>query len=136
MFGKSGAAPAPDKVSTVIGRGSVFKGTIEAKGLFRIDGEFEGTITNTGDVIVAEGGLARVDLKARNVTIAGRFEGALEAGGKLSLKRTAKAQGTFKINDLQVEEGAQICGGLEMDLEGKKENKGTLPFLKETKGKN
>ncbi|MDZ4131937.1 MAG: polymer-forming cytoskeletal protein, partial [Dethiobacteria bacterium] len=63
---------------------------------------------------IGESGRVKVELKARNVTIAGYYEGSLEAEGKLELKKTATAIGTFKTNGLLVEEGAVVSGSLEM----------------------
>jgi len=84
--------------------------------LIRIDGTAEGSIINKGDVIIGEGGKVAVELKARNITIAGHYEGTLEAEGRLELKRTATASGTFKANGLLIEEGAVLCGSMEMKL--------------------
>ena len=116
MFKKDNLETPPDKINTIIGKDTVFKGTIHGKGLIRIDGTAEGSIINKGDVIIGEGGKANVDLKARNITIAGQYEGTLEAEGRIELKRTASASGTFKTNGLLIEEGAVLCGSMEMKL--------------------
>ena len=119
MFKKDNLETPPDKVNTVIGRDTHFNGTLKGNGLIRIDGEAEGTVIGTGDVIVGESGRVAVELKARNVTIAGCFEGNLEAEGKLELKRTASATGTFKVNGLIIEEGAVLAGSMDMKLKEK-----------------
>lgn len=116
MFKKDNLETPPDKVNTIIGKDTVFKGTIHGKGLIRIDGTAEGSIMNKGDVIIGEVGKAAVEMKARNITIAGQYEGTLEAEGRLELKRTATASGTFKANGLLIEEGAVFCGSMEMKL--------------------
>jgi len=114
LFKKENHQTPPDKVNTVIGKETFFKGNISGNGLIRVDGEAEGEITNTGDVIIGESGKLTVNLKARNVTIAGHYEGDLEAEGRLELKKTATASGTFKANLLVVEEGAVLSGSTEM----------------------
>lgn len=119
MFNKNSFDVPPDKVNTVIGKGTSFQGTLIGNGLIRIDGEAKGDITNKGDVIIGESGMVAVDLKARNVTIAGRFEGTIEAEGRLELKKTSSAIGKFKVNGLLIEEGAVISGGMEMELKDK-----------------
>jgi cytoskeletal protein CcmA (bactofilin family) len=116
LFKKDNLETPPDKVNTIIGKDTVFKGTIHGKGLIRIDGTAEGSIINKGDVIIGEAGKVAVELKARNITIAGKYEGTLEAEGRLELKRTATASGTFKTNGLLIEEGAVFCGSMEMKL--------------------
>ncbi len=122
MFKKDNFETSSDKVDTIIGKDTYFKGTINGKGLIRIDGEAEGHVVNKGDVIIGESGRVSVELKARNITIAGQYEGALEAEGRLELKKTATAAGTFKANGLVIEEGAAMSGNMEMqfkDKEGK-----------------
>lgn len=116
MFKKDNLETPPDKINTIIGKDTFFKGTLTGKGLIRIDGEAEGSIVNKGDLIIGESGRVKVELKARNVTIAGYYEGTLEAEGKLELKKTATAIGSFKTNGLLVEEGAVVSGSLEMKV--------------------
>ncbi|MDY6825864.1 MAG: polymer-forming cytoskeletal protein [Bacillota bacterium] len=119
MLKKDSFDLSSDKVNTVIGKGTSFQGTMVGNGLIRIDGEAKGDITNKGDVIIGESGTVAVDLKARNVTIAGHFEGSIEAEGRLELKKTSTAVGKFKVNGLLIEEGAIISGGMEMTLKDK-----------------
>ncbi len=114
MFKKDNLEVTSDKVNTIIGKDTFFNGTIKGKGLIRIDGEAEGNINNQGDVVVGEGGRVSVEMKARNITIAGRYEGTLEAEGKLEIKRTGTAVGTFKVNALVIEEGAVLSGAMQM----------------------
>lgn len=114
MFKKDNLDTPPNKVNTVIGKDAFLKGTINGKGLIRIDGEAEGHILNKGDVIIGENGRVSAELKGRNITIAGRYEGDLTAEGRLELKKTATAAGTFKVNGLMIEDGAVISGTFEM----------------------
>ncbi len=114
MFKKDNLETPPDKINTIIGKGTSVNGNLNGKGLIRIDGEMEGHITNTADVIIGESGKVNTELKARNITIAGCYKGILEAEGKLELKNTATFNGTLKIKKLLVEEGAFITGTTEM----------------------
>lgn len=116
MFKKDNLEVPPDKVNTVIGKGVFFSGTISGKGLIRIDGEAEGSVSSKGDVVVGESGRLIADLKGRNITIAGYYEGALEAEGKLELKSSATLVGSCKVGNLMVEEGAVLKGSADMNL--------------------
>lgn len=117
MFKKDNLEVPSDKVNTIIGKDTHFNGTINGKGLIRIDGGAEGVINNQGDIIVGESGRVLAEMKARSITIAGKYEGTLEAEGKLELKRTGRATGTFKANALVVEEGAVLSGKMEMQYQ-------------------
>lgn len=114
MFKKIPIETPPDKVNTVIGKDTYFKGTIKAKGLIRIDGEMDGEIETQGDVVIGEGGKVALELKARNVAIAGRFEGNLEAEGKVEIKSSGVVIGSVKTNGLLVDDGAIFSGSMEM----------------------
>lgn len=114
MFKKTPIETPPDKVNTVIGKDTCFKGSIKAKGLIRIDGEMEGEIETQGDVVIGEGGKVNLELKARHVAIAGRFEGSLEAEGKLEIKNSGIVIGSVKTIGLLIDDGAVFSGSMEM----------------------
>jgi len=114
MFKKDNLETPPDKVNTLIGKDTFLKGSLESKGSIRIDGKVEGQVDNKGDFFIGESGVVAADLKSRNVTIAGQFEGTIDAGGRLELKRTAVAKGTFKASALHVEDGAVLDGNMDM----------------------
>lgn len=114
MLKKDNLEVPSDKINTIIGKDTFFKGSINGKGLIRIDGEVEGDIANTGDVIIGESGKAKVELKARNLTIAGYLEGTVEAEGKVELKSTGTSTGSLKTKKLMIEEGAVLSGSTEM----------------------
>lgn len=114
MFKKTPIETPPDKVNTVIGKDTCFKGSIKAKGLIRIDGEMEGEIETQGDVVIGEGGKVNLELKARHVAIAGRFEGSLEAEGKLEIKNSGIVIGSVKTYGLLIDDGAVFSGSMEM----------------------
>ena len=116
MFKKSATEieTPPDKVNTIIGKDTSFKGSIKAKGLIRIDGEMEGEIETQGDVVIGESGKANLELRARHVAIAGRFEGNLEADGKLEIKNSGIVIGSVKTIGLLIDDGAIFSGNMEM----------------------
>lgn len=118
MFKKTSKEIPPGKVSTVIGEDAIFKGSIETKSFIRIDGEMEGDISTQGDVVIGERGKVKLALKARNVTIAGRFDGSLEAEGKLEIRGSGVILGSVKANGLIVDDGAQFSGEMEMSGPG------------------
>lgn len=126
MFKKSPREAPPGKVGTVIGKDAFFKGSIKTKSLIRIDGEMEGDISTQGDVVIGESGKVKLDLKARHVAIAGRFEGNLEAEGKLEIKGSGIVIGSVKTNGLMVDDGAVFSGNMEMV----RQNQAVKPFLK------
>lgn len=114
MFKKASSGAPPGKVGTVIGKDARLKGSIKTKSPIRIDGEMEGEIETQGDVVVGESGKVKLDLKARHVTIAGSFDGDLEAEGRLEIRGSGVILGSVKANGLIVDEGAVFSGSMEM----------------------
>jgi cytoskeletal protein CcmA (bactofilin family) len=139
MFKKDQLETPPDKVNTVIGKDTSFKGTIRGKGLIRIDGDMDGDIITQGDVVIGESGRVGAELKARNVAVAGRFEGSLESEGKLEIRSTGIVIGSVKTNGLLVDDGAIFSGEVEMkrkDQVIKSVLKAEMPVFKEAKEAN
>ncbi len=117
MFAKKSIKLPPNQINSTIGQGIAFKGSIQGEGGVRIDGEFEGVLSNNGDVIIDQNGRVNAELKAQNITIAGNFEGNLEAEKILEVKKTGIAHGTFITRSLIVEEGARLTGSIDMKVD-------------------
>lgn len=103
-----------DQVETVIGKDTVFKGSVSSNSGLRIDGQMEGDITTTSDVIVGPTGNAKAQITARNVIIAGRVTGNMDITEKLELASTATVHGDIKVGVLAIAEGAVFKGACEM----------------------
>ncbi|QNO15016.1 polymer-forming cytoskeletal protein [Alkalicella caledoniensis] len=111
-------------VDTIIGKDTEFSGTINGKGILRVDGKVTGEII-TGDVLVGETGVVEANIKARHVTVSGTIKGNIEASGLLELMPSARLTGDIKVSNLSIGDGAYFKGACEM-LSGdkSKENKG------------
>ncbi len=103
-----------DRVNTIIGKGTYFKGTIKTNGIVRVEGEMEGEIITKGDVVIGESGRVKVEIKANNVAIAGSVEGNVDAEGRLDLKDSGALVGDVKAYHLVVDDGALFKGNCEM----------------------
>ncbi|CAG7651057.1 hypothetical protein PAESOLCIP111_06236 [Paenibacillus solanacearum] len=101
---------------SLIGEGSLFDGTLHATSDLRIEGEFQGTLHSSGDVAVGEKGCVRAtEVHARNVIIAGRLEGCVQADGFVKITPTGRLTGTVRASSLIIEQGAIFQGQSEMD---------------------
>jgi cytoskeletal protein CcmA (bactofilin family) len=125
MFGSKKAALFVDQqIETIIGRGTQIKGTITAVNSgVRIDGQLEGNLISTGDVIVGDSGTLNAQLKARNAVISGLVNGDMDVEDKLELMPTAKVYGDIKAGMLIIGEGAVFKGACEMHKENTGFNK-------------
>lgn len=109
-----GSSVRNDQVETIIGKDTIFKGTISSNSGVRIDGQMEGEITTTSDVIIGQTGNAKATITARNTMIAGRVSGNMDIAEKLELAPTATLQGDIKVGILVIGEGAVFKGACEM----------------------
>jgi len=62
----------------VIGTGVKVEGKVEAPGLVRIDGEFNGNITSGASVIISKDAVVHATVQAKELVVAGAFYGAAE----------------------------------------------------------
>lgn len=109
MFGKKPKINIDD-IDTVIGPGTKFEGNIEAIGIVRIDGLFNGNMSTQGDIIVGEDGQIQGNLKARNIIIAGKSQAKLICDEKLEIKTNGKVIGDVEVGSIIIEDGAVFKG--------------------------
>ena len=115
MFGlKKGSGLVTGEMDTIIGRDTVFKGTVAAKGTLRVDGQFEGELQTTGDLMVGASSVVKANVKAMNAVIGGTIHGNLEIGEKMELLPSARIYGDIKVGVLIIGEGAIFKGACEM----------------------
>lgn len=107
MFNKK---PQVDSVDTIIGADTTFEGNISSKTSLRVEGQVNGIIHVDGDVTVGKEGSIQQTITARNITIAGRIEGTLEASEKLHLLSSGEFKGKAIMGSIEIEEGASFEG--------------------------
>lgn len=101
---------------SLIGEGSVLEGAFRSEADVRIEGEFQGVLQAAGEVTVGAKGIVRsTDLRARDVVIAGRLDGRVEAEGIVRITPTGRLAGTVRAATLIIEPGAVFQGQSEMD---------------------
>lgn len=120
MFGKSKEI-RPDRIDTVIGKETKCTGTIEVSGALRVEGQVEGTICGEGDITIGEAARVNASIQGRNITIAGRIKGNIQARGRLELLSTAHMEGDIAVANLMIAAGAHFDGKSTMQAEVAKE---------------
>lgn len=105
--------PAQDQIN-LVGKGTVFEGTVRAENDVRASGQIVGTLQVEGKAMIAESGSVDGEIIATNADIAGRVQGEIEVEERLVLKSTAQVEGNIDTDRLVVEEGAQFTGECKM----------------------
>lgn len=114
MFGRKKNEEFSEQVETLIGHTTSLKGSLSSNGALRIDGEFEGDLATTADLIVGEAGKVKAMISAKNAMIAGSVTGNMDVKDKLELMPSAKVVGDLKVGTLIIGEGAVFKGNCEM----------------------
>jgi len=100
---------------TIVGQGAKLEGTVVSAGSLRIDGQVKGQINADGDVMLTPQSAVEADIRAQNVSIAGRFKGAIIVKGRAEISRGGRVDGDITSKTLVIEEGAVFQGQSIMD---------------------
>ncbi|MCX6826122.1 MAG: polymer-forming cytoskeletal protein [candidate division Zixibacteria bacterium] len=105
-------------MNTIIGKDTVFTGTLDVTGAIRIDGTVKGRVVCSDTVTVGTGGYVEADIEALSIVVAGKVVGNLTASEKIELQTKSDVEGDLKTKSLVVEEGAIFCGACRMKEKG------------------
>jgi cytoskeletal protein CcmA (bactofilin family) len=100
---------------TIVGAGARLEGNVVSAGNLRIDGQVKGQINAEGDVTLSPQSQVEADIRAQNVSIAGRFKGSIQVKGKAHVGRGGRIDGNITSKTLVVEEGGIFHGQSIMD---------------------
>jgi cytoskeletal protein CcmA (bactofilin family) len=103
---------------TVVGQGARLEGTVVSAGSLRVDGSVKGQINADGDVILSPQSQVEADIRAENVTVAGRFIGNIVVKGRAELARGGRVDGDVTSKVLVIQDGAVFSGQSIMDQHG------------------
>jgi cytoskeletal protein CcmA (bactofilin family) len=110
-------APSRDPAerrTLVVGRGISLQGTVQDAERLVVEGTIEATMIHATELAISPGGVFKGEIEVEDVEIAGTIDGTLTARGSLIVRATGKVLGTARCRRLQVEDGGQITGRMEM----------------------
>ena len=114
MLGRSKSAPI-DKIETVIGPNTNFRGRLVCDGSIRIDGVCEeGVIETLGNIVIGPQAKVAADLIAENVSVSGAVTGSIKAAGRLEILSTGKVWGNVDVGSFLLDEDGYFRGNLAM----------------------
>jgi cytoskeletal protein CcmA (bactofilin family) len=115
MFGRRPKNPPFEKIETVLGENTNFRGTMKCDGGIRIDGVFEdGSLETVGNVIIGPKARIGGNIIAENVSVSGSVTGTITAYGRLEILSTGKVWGDASVGSFLLDENAFFKGKLEM----------------------
>jgi cytoskeletal protein CcmA (bactofilin family) len=117
MFKRNGTSNTPatvqtvERITSVLGAGIIWQGTISGSGGVRIEGMFEGQITLKGLLVVGETGKVTCDnVRAANVIVKGNI-----TSQKVEIRSSGRVWGDIVTTAFATEEGAFLRGQIRME---------------------
>jgi cytoskeletal protein CcmA (bactofilin family) len=111
-----GRDPA-ERRTLVVGRGISVQGTVQDAERLVVEGTVEASMIHATELSVAPGGVFKGEIEVEDAEVAGVVDGTLTARGNLIVRATGKMLGVARCRRLQVEDGGQITGRIEMITE-------------------
>jgi cytoskeletal protein CcmA (bactofilin family) len=98
----------------VVGRGISVQGTVQDAERLVVEGTVEASMIHATELAISPGGVFKGEVEVEDAEIAGTIDGTLTARSSLIVRATGKLLGTARCRRLQVEDGGQITGRMEM----------------------
>jgi cytoskeletal protein CcmA (bactofilin family) len=106
---------AVERITSVLGPGVIWHGSINGSGGIRIEGAFEGDIALRGILVVGETGRVTCqNVRANAVIVAGAVRGNITTQ-KLEIRATGRVWGDVTTTAFVTEEGAFLRGQIRME---------------------
>ena len=115
---------AVERVTSILGNGIIWQGTLSGSGGVRIEGIFEGELNLTGMLVVGETGRVTCkDIHAETIVVAGSVKGNITAQ-KVEIRSTGRIWGDVVTVSFATEEGSFLRGQIRVEekLETDSEN--------------
>src|SRR5574339_201926 len=109
------AVQAVERITSVLGSGVIWHGSINGSGGVRIEGAFEGEIALRGMLVVGETGRVTCEnIRAQTVIVAGAVRGNITTN-KLEIRASGRVWGDVVTTAFVTEEGAFLRGQIRME---------------------
>jgi len=110
---------AAERRTLVVGRGIAVQGIVQDAERLVVEGTIEATMIHAQELAVAPGGVFKGEIEVEDAEVAGTIDGTLTARGNLIVRATGRLLGVARCRRLQVEDGGQITGRIEMITEAR-----------------
>jgi len=108
-------AQTVERITSVLGAGVIWQGSIVGSGGVRVEGTFEGQIALKGLLVVGETGKVTCEnVRAANVIVAGAVKGNITAH-KVEIRASGRVWGDIITTAFATEEGAFLRGQICME---------------------
>jgi cytoskeletal protein CcmA (bactofilin family) len=112
--GSTRPAPTPERRAMVVGKGISLQGTVTDAERLVVEGTVESQMLHAAELMISHSGVFKGEVEVEDAEIAGVFDGTLTVRGNLTIRGTGRVMGVARCRRLQVEEGGQVSGRMEM----------------------
>ncbi len=111
----SSSVQSVERITSVLGPGVIWHGSVSGSGGVRIEGAFEGQIALRGILVVGETGRVTCEnVRANTVVVAGAVRGNITTQ-KLEIRSTGRVWGDVVTTAFVTDEGAFLRGQIRME---------------------
>ena len=110
--------PGAERRTLVVGRGISLHGTINDAERLVVEGTVEATMIRAAELSVIHGGVFKGEIEVEEAEIAGTIDGVITARTSLIVRASGSVMGRARCRRLQVEDGGQLTGQIEMLKDG------------------
>jgi cytoskeletal protein CcmA (bactofilin family) len=103
-----------ERRTLVVGRGISVQGVVQDAERLVVEGTVEASMIHAAELSISPGGVFKGEIEVEEAEVAGTIDGTLTARGALIVRSTGRVLGTARCRRLQVEDGGQITGHIEM----------------------
>jgi cytoskeletal protein CcmA (bactofilin family) len=103
-----------ERRTLVVGRGISVQGTVQDAERLVVEGTVEASMIHATELSIAPGGVFKGEVEVEDAEVAGTIDGTLTVRGGLVVRASGRVLGTARCRRLQVEDGGQITGRIEM----------------------
>lgn len=103
-----------ERRTLVVGRGISVQGTVQDAERLVVEGTVEASMIHATELAIAPGGVFKGEIEVEDAEIAGTIDGTLTVRAGLVVRASGRVLGTARCRRLQVEDGGQITGRIEM----------------------
>lgn len=107
-------AEVAERRTLVVGRGISVQGVVQDAERLVVEGTVEASMIHATELSIMVGGVFKGEVEVEDAEIAGTIDGTLTARGSMIVRSTGRVLGTARCRRLQVEDGGQITGRIEM----------------------
>ena len=116
-----------ERRTLVVGRGISVQGTVQDAERLVVEGTVEASMIHAAELAISPGGVFKGEVEVEDAEVAGTIDGTLTARNGLIVRATGRVLGTARCRRLQVEDGGQITGRIEMITEPAKAETPRMP---------